>query len=152
MRRDRTRRAGATLAAMGMFERLAFIDGRWANVAHGEPVSAPLVVDIHDSDIATVQFESEHGPRGYFYLGYEPRIYFDDPKQNAPVDRPAAAVAFSNWARAELGVDVASAAVESLLASNDAEAEPEAVFVEETVEELIKLLGLALPEALQADA
>ncbi|MCV2393902.1 hypothetical protein OEB99_06245 [Actinotalea sp. M2MS4P-6] len=137
---------------MGMFERLAFIDGRWVTVAHGEPVSAPLVVDIHDSSIATVQFESEAGPRGYFYLGYEPRIYFDDPKQNAPVDRPAAAGAFSSWARAELGVEVASAAVESLLASNDAEAEPEAVFVEETVEELITLLGLPLPEALQAEA
>lgn len=137
---------------MGTFERYALVDGRWAAVGHGEPVSAPLVVDIHDSDIATVQFASRAGLRGYFYLGYEPRIYFDDPTQNAPVDRPALAAAFASWARAELGVDVASAAVEGLMASNHSHEEPEADFVEETLETLIGLLGLPLPEALQPDS
>lgn len=133
-----------------MFERFALVDGRWTAVAYDVPVPASLVIDIHDSDIATVQFESQDGARGRFFLGYEPRIYFEDPEQNAPVDRPAVAAAFASWARTELGVDVASAAVESLLASNDADDEPEADFVEETVEELIRLLRLPLPEALQA--
>jgi len=142
----------ATLARMGTFERFALIDGRWATVGYDAPVSAPLVIDIHDSDIATVQFESATGPQGRFYLGFEPRIYFDDPTENVPIDRSAQAVAFASWAQTELGVEVASAAIETLLASNDADDEPEAVFVEESVEELIGLLQLPLPDALQPDS
>ena len=106
-----------------MFERFALVDGRWAAGRPNEPISEPLVVAIHDSDIAVVQFASEDGARGSFYLGYEPRIYFDDPNGSTPVDRPAVAVAFSRWARAELGVEVSPAAVEGLMASNHADDE-----------------------------
>jgi len=137
---------------MGNFERFALIDGRWVTVGYDGPVIASLVIDIHDSDIATVWFESATGLQGQFYLGYEPGIYFDHPTQSAPVDRPAQAVAFASWARAELGVEVESAAIETLLASNDPDDEPEAVFVEESLEELIGLLQLPLPDALLPDA
>lgn len=132
---------------MGFFGNFAFSGGAWACE---KPNGAPsLVIDIHDSDFATVDFApATGGASGRFYLGVEPRIYFEDNKANAPVDAAAEARGFAEWVRQVKGRDVDPAAIERLLASAASDAEPQDVFVEETVEKLLVLCGLPLPDEL----
>ncbi len=132
---------------MGFFGNFAYSGGAWAcEKPNGEP---SLVIDIHDSDIATVDYApATGGASGRFYLGVEPRIYFEDNKANAPVDAAAEARGFAEWVRQAQGRDVEPAAIERLLASGASDAEPQDVFVEETVEKMLVLCGLPLPDEL----
>jgi len=133
---------------MGFFGRFSYVDGAWVG---DEPTAEPsLVIDIHDSDIATVDYTPATGATGRFYLGVEPRIYFEDDGASAPVDTAAEARGFAEWVRRVQGRDVEPAAVEELMAVDDESDEPEDAFVEETVERLLVLAGLPLPEALTA--
>ena len=62
---------------MGLFATLAYSDGRWTR---GRPTAVPfLLVDVHDGDVATVDYRFADASGGRFYLGWEPRIYFDEP-------------------------------------------------------------------------
>ena len=124
---------------MGFFGQLAYSDGRWSA---GRPTAVPfLLVDVHDSDIATVDYRSADATGGRFFLGYEPRIYFEEPDAGVAVDTAAEAQGFADWVREVTGRDVDPAEVQPLMADPDG-AMPEDVVVEETVDRLLGLAGL----------
>ena len=128
---------------MGYSGKLAYSDGSWT---FGRPTAVPfLLVDVHDSDIATVDYRAADASGGRFYLGYEPRIYFEEPGAGVPVDVRAEAEGFASWIKETAGTDVDPADVLRLMASPDG-APPTDDVVEETVEKLLGLAGLPLPE------
>jgi hypothetical protein len=128
---------------VGYFGKLAYSDGRWTS---GRPTAVPfLLVDVHDSHIATVDYRAADASGGRFYLGYEPRIYFDEPGAGTPVDTRAEAEGFAEWAKDAAGVDVDPGDVQRLMASPDG-APPSDEVVEQTLEKLLGLAGLPPPE------
>jgi hypothetical protein len=128
---------------VGYFGKLAYSDGRWSI---GRPTAVPfLLIDVHDSDIATVDYRAADVTGGRFFLGYEPRIYFEEPDAGTPVDTRAEAEGFARWVQDVSGTDVDPAEVQRLMASPDG-APPEDDVVEETVERLLTLAELPLPE------
>lgn len=128
---------------MGYFGKLAYSDGRWS---FGGPTAVPfLLVDVHDSDVATIDYRSADATGGRFYLGYEPRIYFEEPDAGDPVATQAEAQTFTRWVKDAAGTDVDPDDVRRLMATPDG-APPAEDFVEETVEKLLELAGLPLPE------
>jgi hypothetical protein len=128
---------------MGRMGKFAYSDGQWSTDG---PTAVPfLLVDVHDSDVATVDYRAADASGGRFYLGYEPRFYFDEPGAGDPLDTAAEAEGFSRWAREATGADLDPAEVQHLLAS-PAGAPPADEHVEETVEKLAALAGLPLPE------
>ncbi|MFP5370486.1 MAG: hypothetical protein ACLGI3_07025 [Actinomycetes bacterium] len=128
---------------MGLFGRFAYSAGRWSTDG---PTAVPfLLVDIHDSDIATVDYRAADASGGRFFLGYEPRVYFEEPDGAAPVDTAAEAEGFARWVRELTGRDVDPADVRRLLASPEGRP-PEDDVVEDTVGRLLDLAGLPNPE------
>ncbi|WP_324276615.1 hypothetical protein [Blastococcus brunescens] len=128
---------------MGYFGKLAYSDGRWT---FGGPTAVPfLLVDVHDSDVATIDYRSVDASGGRFYLGYEPRIYFEEPDAGDPVDTQAEAQGFTRWVKDAAGTDVDPDDVRRLMAAPDG-APPAEDVVEEAVEKLLALAGLPLPE------
>ena len=128
---------------MGYFGKLAFSSGRWTA---GAPTAVPfLLLDVHDSDIATLDYRAADASGGRFYLGYEPRIYFDEPDAAPPVDVGSEADGFARWVLEVTGAEVDPAEVAALMAAPDG-APPGDEVVEETVERLLALAGLPLPE------
>lgn len=129
---------------MGYFGTFIYRDGDWREHGGGQ---RELVVDIHDSDIATVDYRPAPPGRGRFYLGHQPRDFFADPEASEPVDVPAEVDGFVGWAAETLGSAPAVAAVRELVAETDAGPPPDD-FVEDSAARLIRLLGLPLPAAL----
>jgi hypothetical protein len=128
---------------VGFFGKFAYSAGRWST---GAPTAVPfLLLDIHDSDVATVDYRAADASGGRFFLGYEPRIYFDEAEAAAPVDTRAESEGFAVWVREAAGTDVDPEDVQRLMAS-PAGAPPEDEVVEQTVERLLTLSGLPLPE------
>jgi hypothetical protein len=124
---------------MGYFGQLAYSAGRWSA---GRPTAVPfLLLDIHDSRIATVDYRAADATGGRFYLGYEPRIYFEEPEGADTVDTAREAEGFARWVRDAEGSDVDPDDVQALMASPDG-APPEDENVEITVDRLLKLAGL----------
>jgi hypothetical protein len=130
---------------VGYFGTFIYRDGEWRDRAEGRP---ELVVDIHDSDIATVDYRPAPPGLGRFYLGIQPRDYFGDPDASRPLDVPAEIDGFVSWASQTLGRAPQRDAVRDLVAA-DGGTVPDDDFVEDTVAELLTLLGLPLPAALQ---
>ena len=127
---------------MGLFGKFAYSAGRWSTDG---PTAVPfLLVDIHDSGVATVDYRCADASGGRFFLGYEPRVYFEEPDAAAPVDTHAEAEGFARWVREAEGRDVDPADVVQLMASPDG-APPADDVVEQTVERLLTLAGLPLP-------
>lgn len=104
-------------------------------------------MDIHDSDIATVDFAPATPGRGRFFMGFQPRNYFDDPAASDDIDNDAEAQAFAAWATQALGSEVDADDIRPLLA-DDGEEEPGEPFVEDSVRKLLSTIGLPLPTAL----
>jgi hypothetical protein len=78
---------------MGFFGRFSYSDGRWST---GSPTAVPfLLVDVHDSDVATVDYRFGDANGGRFFLGYEPRFYFDERDAAPPVDTVAESAGFA---------------------------------------------------------
>ena len=126
-----------------MFGTFAYSEGRWTR---GRPTAVPfLLLDVHDSDVATIDYRSPDASGGRFYLGYEPRYYFGEADAGTPVDTEAEAEGFSRWVRDAEGRDVDPAEVRTLLASPAGTA-PEDETVEDTVVRLLELAGLPLPD------
>ena len=100
---------------------------------------------MHDSRIATVDYRSADATGGRFFLGYEPRIYFEEPDAGSPVDTAAEADGFARWALEAEGATVEPAAVERLMASPDG-APPEDEVVQDTVVRLAALAGIPAPD------
>jgi hypothetical protein len=130
---------------VGLFGKFAYSAGRWSTDG---PTAVPfLLVDIHDSGIATVDYRRADASGGRFFLGYEPRFYFDDADAGSPVDTRAEAAGFAEWAREATGAEVDAADAQRLMASPDGAPPPEDVaVVEETVERLLALVGLTAPD------
>jgi hypothetical protein len=103
-----------------------------------------LLIDVHDSDIATVDHRAADATGGRFFLGYEPRIYFEEPDAGAPVDTRAEAEGFARWLLESEGKNVDADEVQALMASPSG-APPADDVVEQTVEKLLTLAGLPLP-------
>jgi hypothetical protein len=128
---------------VGYSGKLAYSDGRWTS---GGPTAVPfLLVDVHDSRIATVDYRAADASGGRFHLGYEPRIYFEEPDAGTPVDTRAEAEGFARWAKEAADADVDPEDVQRLMASPEG-APPAEESVEPTVEKLLELAGLPLPE------
>jgi hypothetical protein len=130
---------------MGGFEGFVYGDGAWGGDATVEP---SLRIEVRDGDIASVDYAPAPPGLGRFYLGFQPRDYFDDPAESEPVDLAAEAEAFAEWALLVGAVDVEAKHVRRLLAAEHVD-EPEDTFVEETVERLVRLVGLPIPEGLE---
>jgi hypothetical protein len=128
---------------VGYFGTFIYRDGEWRE--HGGD-DAELVVDIHDSDIATVDYRPAPPGPGRFHLGVQPRDYFADPDANRPFDVAAEIDGFLDWAERTLGRAAAADDVRPLVAEDGA-AVPTDDFVEDTAARLIGLLGLPLPPA-----
>jgi hypothetical protein len=124
---------------VGYFGRLAYSAGRWST---GRPTTVPfLLIDVHDSRIATVDYRSADATGGRFYLGYEPRTYFEEPDASDRVDTGQEAEGFTRWVREAEGGTVDPDEVERLMAS-PAGAPPEDERVETTVDRLLQLAGV----------
>jgi hypothetical protein len=121
---------------MGLFGRFAYSAGRWTS---GRPTAVPfLLIDVHDSRIATVDYRLADASGGRFYLGYEPRHYFDEPEAGEAVDAHTEAEGFVRWVREAEGSDVDPDDVARLMASPDG-APPADEQVEITVDRLLDL-------------
>jgi hypothetical protein len=128
---------------VGLFGKFAFSDGRWSTDG---PTAVPfLLLDVHDGDVVTVDYRRADASGGRFFLGYEPRFYFDEPGAATPVDTAAEAEGFAAWAREAGGRDVDPVEVQQLMASPEGAPPPADVPVEETVERLLRLAGLPAP-------
>ena len=128
---------------VGHFGKYAYSAGRWSTDG---PTAVPfLLIDIHDGDIATVDYRAADASGGRFFLGYEPRIYFEESDAASPVDITAESEGFARWALEAEGTDVDPAEVRQLMASPDG-APPGHDTVEESVKRLLALAGLPLPE------
>jgi hypothetical protein len=124
---------------VGLFGTFAYSDGRWTP---GGPTAVPfLLVDVHDSDVATVDYRAADASGGRFFLGYEPRFYFDEQDAAFPVDVPTEAEGFARWVKDASGEEVDAAEVQQLMASPDG-APPQDDAVEDTVDRLVALAGL----------
>jgi hypothetical protein len=134
---------GGHHSRMGYYGTFIYRDGGWQERGGSE---RELVVDIHDSDIATVDYRPAPPGLGRFYLGYQPRDYFADPEASRPVDVPAEVEGFRGWARQVLGTAPRHDDVRELVAKESAV--PADDFVEDAAARLIRLLGLPLPAAL----
>jgi hypothetical protein len=133
---------------MGFFGTFVYADGVWTESDDSSPAGASLRVDIHDSDIAQVDYRPAPSGLGRFYLGYEPAIYFEDPSASQPVDVQAEAEGFSAWVGQVGGQQVRPDEILRLLADPGGN-EPEEVFAEDAVVKLLGLAGLPLPEPLR---
>jgi hypothetical protein len=128
---------------MGLIGKFSYSAGRWSTDG---PTAVPfLLIDIHDSSVATVDYRSADASGGRFFLGYEPRFYFDEPGAAAPVDTGAESAGFAGWVRQAGGTDVDPPDVQRLMASPEG-APPTDETVEETVERLLELAGLPAPD------
>ncbi|NYG05564.1 hypothetical protein BJ986_000051 [Phycicoccus badiiscoriae] len=133
---------------MGFFGTFVYADGAWTEREDTPPTGSSLRVDIHDSDIAQIDYRPATTGVGRFYLGYEPAIYFEDPSASQPVDGKAEALGFSEWVKHIGGPLIAPEEILSLLADPGG-AEPEEVFAEDAVVKLLGLAGLPLPESME---
>ena len=128
---------------MGLFGKFAYSAGRWSTDG---PTAVPfLLLDIHDSDVATVDYRAADATGGRFFLGYEPRFYFDERDAATPVDTAAEAEGFARWVLEGEGRAVDPAEVQQLMASPEG-APPEDDVVEDTVLRLVALAGLPAPD------
>jgi hypothetical protein len=129
---------------VGLIGKFAYSAGRWTTDG---PTAVPfLLLDVHDGDVVTVDYRSADASGGRFFLGYEPRFYFDERDSAAPVDTAAEARGFATWAREAGGREADPADVQRLMASPDGAPPPADIPVEETVERLLALVGLPAPE------
>ncbi|MGY1814766.1 hypothetical protein [Blastococcus sp. SYSU D00820] len=127
---------------MGYSGRHTYSDGRWAT---GRPTAVPfLLLDVHDSRIATVDYRLSDASGGRFFLGYEPRVYFEEPDASDPVDTAAEAAGFARWVVDAGGEPVDAEEVRRLMAAPAGTPPPDET-VEATVERLCALAGLPVP-------
>lgn len=132
---------------MGLFGTFTYSGGQWRDSPQG---GTYLRLEIHDSDIATVDFAPAPPGRGRFFMGFQPRDYFEDPAASGDTDNDAEAQAFAAWAAQTLGSEVSAGDIRPLLA-DDGEEEPDEPFVEDTVRKLLAVVGLSLQQSLQAE-
>jgi hypothetical protein len=126
-------------------ETYRYSGGTWGGDADTTP---SLRIEVHHGDIAVIDYLPAPTAAGRFYLGFQPREFYDDPAESAPVDIDAEAECFAAWAELVGVDDVQPGEVRRLMAIEGEE--PEDTFVEETVVRLVRLVGLTVPEGLTA--
>ncbi|MFK4641082.1 hypothetical protein [Paenarthrobacter histidinolovorans] len=129
---------------MGNFGRFTYTD---LGVSDSEGLDPTLVLELHDSDFVVVNFYPTYLGSGRFYLGFQPRDYFEDPAASDAVDIGREAEAFQQWVNKSLGRSIAVADILPFIADESVE-EPEDVFVEDTMERFLGLIGLPMPAEL----
>ena len=130
---------------MGQSATCTYREGRWLDGQHRrEPY---LVVAIHDSGVAVVEFGPAQDEHDTLFLGTEPRVYFSAPDMHPPLDGTRAARGFATWVREVTGREVDPHAVKRLLPRRWRR--PRDVFVEETLARLLDLAGLPMPPQLE---
>ena len=85
---------------MGFFGTYLFDGHQWTAHQPAEQPTIPepwLLVDIHDSDIATLIYRPAGPGRGVAYLGDTPRTYFKNPDASAPTDVAREAAGLGAW-------------------------------------------------------
>ncbi|MDG4750289.1 hypothetical protein O7630_05015 [Micromonospora sp. WMMD718] len=85
---------------MGFFGTYLFNGHRWTAHHPAEQPTIPepwLLVDIHDSDIATITYRPPGPGSGVAYLGDTPRTYFENPDASAPTDAAREAAGLGAW-------------------------------------------------------
>lgn len=132
---------------MGFFGTFSYANGQWTEDAKNTAAEV-LVIDIHDSDIATIRFAPAVSGQGCFYLGIHPRDYFDDPAEGVAVDVEREGAAFCAWASRVVGSQPDVFHVVALMAREGSDEEPEQDFVEEAVAALLVEIGVPLPPGL----
>jgi hypothetical protein len=129
---------------MGDFAEWRWSQGGWREGSSLEPPW--LMIDIHDSDVATITFAPAQGEAsGRFHLGTHPVLYFDIAEEAPAQDPDAEAAAFVKWAELATGAEVAVDDVRALLATVDDEEDPVDDFVDDTVARLLGLAGIHVP-------
>nr|WP_042190502.1 hypothetical protein [Kibdelosporangium sp. MJ126-NF4]CEL19390.1 hypothetical protein [Kibdelosporangium sp. MJ126-NF4]CTQ94811.1 hypothetical protein [Kibdelosporangium sp. MJ126-NF4] len=91
---------------MGLFGTYLYDGDKWTphDVDVQPETDGPwLMVDIHDSDIATISYHPAGPGTGVAYIGCTPRAYFGDENASAPTDTAREAEGLAAW-REELGV------------------------------------------------
>jgi hypothetical protein len=91
---------------MGYFGSWLYRDGRWS--AGPAPESGEgrwLHLDVHDSDIAILSYAPASTEAGVAYLGFTPRVLFEDESASAPTDPDREAAALGAWFAQECGGD-----------------------------------------------
>lgn len=130
---------------MSDVETYRYSGGAWGGDADATP---SLTIEVHHGDIAVIDYAPSPTSAGRFYLGFQPREFYDDPAESAPVDIDGEAEGFAAWAELVGVDDVQPSEVRRLMAIEGEE--PEDTFVEETVVRLVRLVGLAVPAGLTA--
>ena len=126
---------------MGHFGKYAYSAGRWSTEG---PTAVPfLLIDVHDSDVATVDYRAADASGGRFFLGCEPRFYFEESDAAAPVDTGAESTGFARWVKEATGTDVDPADIQQLMApTGAAPVRDDEIVVEDTVGRLLTVAGL----------
>lgn len=130
---------------MGETQQLRYGGGTWGGNLAATP---SLAIEIHDGDIAVIDYRPAPDGAGRFYLGFQPRDLYDDPSESEPVDIEAETEGFVAWAEALGADDVRPSEVRRLMAVEGEE--PDDTFVEDTVVRLIRLVGLPVPDGLSS--
>ncbi|MGQ0842903.1 MAG: hypothetical protein ACT4QF_02090 [Sporichthyaceae bacterium] len=146
---------------MGLFGTYLHADGGWSEIdPENPPAEQPdgpwLILDVYDSDIGTIHYAPSGSATGEAFLGFTPRVYFENPHASAPTDRRLEAAGLAQWAQAVTGRPVL-ADVEAFLACDELEGDDDLdpqdeaeIFVEVKAARLFAALGLPAPEALTA--
>lgn len=151
---------------MGFFGSYLFTDGRWVEHDPSVPpaVMEPwLLVSVHDSDFTWIAYSPVGSGTGSAFLGFTPRVYFED-DQAPPTDTVREADGLASWwagARAASEAERAAKAAELLafLADDepaddldDTDGEDELddgdVFVEVKTARFLTALNLPVPDDL----
>jgi hypothetical protein len=122
-------------------------EGRWRHL------------DVHDSDIAILSYAPASTGAGVAYLGFTPRVLFEDESASAPTDPDREAAALGAWFAQECGGEPGelTALVRSCLADDaddeshddldDEDLPEEEVFVEVKAARLLRESGIGEPAA-----
>jgi hypothetical protein len=152
------------IAGVGFFGTYLFGDGHWSvhKPDDDPPVSTEpwLLVDIYDSDIATVIYRPAGRGTGITYLGYTPRTYFEDPDASAPTDTAAEAAGLASWWAAHHSTVTGGAVSDAALAAKVAELgaflaadlDPADIAVDEDAEVFVEIKTAAFLAALDLPA
>jgi hypothetical protein len=139
---------------VGFFGNYVYTHGRWALVDAdaGIPPQAGvwLSVSIHDSDFTMVRYFPPGAGNGEAFLGFTPRVYFEEPSASAPTNAPLEAVGLVSWTRAAgTGVAPRVEVIEAFLATDeqddqdeDADLPADEVFAELKTARFVTALGL----------
>lgn len=133
---------------MGQFVTYFYVGKKW-QTTKPRLRKASLSIEIHDSDIATVEYAPSGRGAGRFYVGVHPRDYFGDSSAGDSVNEEAEVDGIASWASVVTQTKPDRDRLLTLIAKEGDEAEPEFVFVEEAVGALLRELGVAVPTELE---